>query len=372
MEDIAISDPFDHLIFVISMQATRIATLIACLHLEVELLKHALVKDERLVVWNQQSKETSKHSCIATHRREQSDKVTGSDYSINVVLRLAPIDPKVAKSFVFLVNFAEGSGSSKLKVKHLDVKLVRSVDVAFDKKGEVTQVDEPVIEKSQWVLDYSELHRLNKIGHQVCGKALSHHRSRSSILTVLFGIKILWHNLVCNSHLVDDWSNSIISCAFDVSVRGKSRLFISCNCHRALVYNHDKVLALVKQERVVVDIELSQVWTDPIWVAELFFKKLIGLDLFGVDIAAASTWQKGESEVIFVTDRRVKLDASDFPGLYVTIPDVELCGKSRKVGIDLELVEVSIEIGEHRLVLLIIVWLDEQVNELLHTVDEDQ
>ena len=129
---------------------------------------------------------------------------------------------------------------------------------------------------------------------------------------------------------------------------------------------------MVKKERVVVDIELSQVWTDPIRVAELFVKKFISLDLFGVDFAAASSWQKGESEVIFVSNRRVKLDASDFPGLHVTVPDVKLGGKSCKVGIDLELVEVLIEISERRLNLLVIVRLDEQVNELLYTVNEYQ
>ena len=161
---------------------------------------------------------------------------------------------------------------------------------------------------------------MNEVGHEVCGKSFANHCCRAPVLLVLTGIEILRHDLVSNPHLANHLVNRGLVRALDVGVRRESLLQISCDCNRALIDHHDEVLTSVEQEWIIVDVDLTQIWTDPVRIAELLLEELGCLDLFGVDVAAAGSRQKCELEVIFVTLCRVKANARNFPRRDIVIP----------------------------------------------------
>ena len=161
---------------------------------------------------------------------------------------------------------------------------------------------------------------MNEVGHEVGGKSFANHSCRAPVLLVLSGIEILRHDLVSNPHLANNLFNRGLVCALNISVRRNSLLQISRNCNGALIHHHDEVLTSIEQEWIIVDVDRTQIWTDPVRIAELFLEELGCLDLFGIDVAATSSWQKCELEVIFVTLCCVEAYARNFPRRDILVP----------------------------------------------------
>ena len=94
-----------------------------------------------------------------------------------------------------------------------------------------------------------------------------------TLLIILLWVKILRHDLVTYTHLIDCLSNGLcgLTCLRRVGVKIVVSVCGSCCC--AFIDDRDEILAFFKQKWIVVDIDCACIGTNPAVTTKLNLEK---------------------------------------------------------------------------------------------------
>ena len=139
------------------------------------------------------------------------------------------------------------------------------------------------------------------------------------------------HDLISDTEHTDIFFNSSSVGALHIREWFNFSICIGLDSDWTLVDHHDEVLASVEQERIVEDIDVANVWAEPLLFAKLDLVQLDGLHLFSVHVSAPCSWEPLSPEPILVPDGCIELDAGNLPGVNIAAEEIEPCRHGVKV-----------------------------------------